>query len=621
MNPDDLLHEVLILDIESWSDYDIKSEFDSYVSDAKVKWIGFYSYKTNKDYLIQVTDNNRETVKQFIDQHKVIVTWNGEEFDIPICKNDNHLDRDSLMSSKYKIGLDLMKILKDKKRSIILGYKFKSFSLKNVAKDMGLEVQKGDIDYKIFKKDVYTEEETKLIKEYLKGDIYTTKGIFDYLYSMFHSFHELLDDKDIKNWQWMGCASGSLSYKVMCHHIAAPEEYGEYSDEVEEVGGLVITPTGEEYRNVWYFDFTSLYPVLMIMFNIFGNPTLRPDCKDWFTGNEMFKVNGKYAKDEQHTLAKLFINLFWERVKIKKTEPHKAQRNKILMNGGYGVLRSPMFKSLYYQHSGADICYLGQQMNILAGQIFEKYGFKTVFGDTDSRGFIDAQNRTIEEQWSALQLAKQELNDVVMKNVPFPFDGFNFNSETGDKPVVWMGFNLDKKTNEYKKKCYTYIKQDGDSYTVKNVGLPLIKDNATELGLFIFKKHIEPRMIKELHGKFEEEWLRSIIDEEVEEHWQMLGINYNVKNAKFYKSLSNMNAQISIKYFNGAGGRIKLYKNIKVGKVGRDKEKYCTYEEAINNGLKYTDFDLDKLFNELEPFVKGGFSLGAKKKTVTHGWF
>ena len=99
---DELLKSILIFDIECYSEYDIRNEFDKYVSDAKPKWIGFYSYKTNQYYEIPVL-GNEDLIKSFFKEHKYSVGFNNKEFDTPILRNNE-------LIPKYFRELDMMKI-------------------------------------------------------------------------------------------------------------------------------------------------------------------------------------------------------------------------------------------------------------------------------------------------------------------------------------------------------------------------------------------------------------------------------------------------------------------------------------------------------------------------------
>ena len=83
----------------------------------------------------------------------------------------------------------------------------------------------------------------------------------------------------------------------------------------------------------------------------------------------------------------------------------------------------------------------------------------------------------------------------------------------------------------------------------------------------------------------------------------MLAVEYRVKSFDTYKKVSQIQAQISKGYFNGQEGIISLIKNKSVGKAGLGT-KYCTVEEAIANNLTMEDIDLEKIYNELNPFIE-----------------
>ena len=254
---EEIKKECLVVDIETYSDYDIRKDFDNYVRTAKVKWVGFYSYKSGKYYDINTMTTPRHKIMEFINAHKTIVSFNGIEFDIPVLKNNG------MMPERYFSHIDCQVVLgtdkfKHKNRGGLMKYKFKSNSLKNIAKAMKLDTMKGDINYSIFKQDEWNEQETKDIKKYLRGDIEVTKQMFDKLFEFWLPFTEFISLQDVKRWSWLTSSSGTLSYKVMCNRAGVKEEYGERGDIKEEMGGLVILPSGPEYRDVWYMDFACL---------------------------------------------------------------------------------------------------------------------------------------------------------------------------------------------------------------------------------------------------------------------------------------------------------------------------------------------------------------------------
>jgi len=324
----------LIYDIECSSHYldgrpiDIKSDFDNYVKNAKVKWVGMYSFKDNKGYCLDIRTNfNR--IFEIINTHDVLVGFNSEAFDFPILINNQLID-----TQKKYIHIDLMQILgtsnqrnkdgyKFKNRAELQDIKLKNNSLRGMAEGFKLEVAKGDIDYKLFYKDEWTPEETEEIKKYLKVDILITKQLFEKTWDYWLPFAELLDQKNIYNLSWLKSSIASLTYKAACHVLDTEPTYSDKVSEKEEVGGNVILPKLEEAEGVWYLDFASLYPHMFTCFNLpaeLKEEEAQNNPYAWH-GNEVFKVRGYYDSSTWHPLSKYIAEKLKERIYLKESDP------------------------------------------------------------------------------------------------------------------------------------------------------------------------------------------------------------------------------------------------------------------------------------------------------------
>lgn len=143
------------------------------------------------------------------------------------------------------------------------------------------------------------------------------------------------------------------------------------------------------------------------------------------------------------------------------------------------------------------------------------------------------------------------------------------------------------------------------TYVIKIVGFPLIKNNATFLGLKIYEEVLKPLILEKKRAKFSKEFIDSQIQEYLKDPkiMELMSIEYKVKPFNTYKNPSQIQAQISQAYCNGEGGIIRLIKNNKVGKAGKG-QLYCSIEEALENKLSSQDLDLTKVMNELEPFIE-----------------
>lgn len=659
MNIDSLLNNALVFDLETSSNYsdgrevNIKTNFDSYVELAQCKWFGAYSFKDNKEYYLE-TSRDRRQIKDLLANHNILIGFNSEAFDYPILVNNGLIDK------KQRINhIDCMKILgsakfidKDgfpyKDRGDLMGYKFKRTSLECVAEAMKLEFQKSKIDYKIFNKDEYAPEEREEIIKYLKNDVMATKCMFDKLWDYWLPFIDLIDWKFVSNFSWIKSSIASLIYKSACFCMNTEPTYSEQGGKIEEMGGRVLAPKYEEATDVWYVDFSSLYPHIFCMFNLFAEVTDEGKEKHWH-GNDMFQVKGYYDVSYKHALVKAVETKLKERteLKIKDKDNPMVQTLKIWLNGLYGVARSPLFEKVHTPNCGWDCCWLGQQLQEFTQKELAKYGYESIYGDTDS--LMIKGTKKLHNDKDYIKTCLKQIIKKIFANVPFPVETFNMDIETFI-PYMLFPFAMQelveektrkllnkKLTDGYKeeeidgKKCiireednkivkrgrswikeqkgrkknYAYLYEKGGELKVKLVGLPIKKDGATQLGIKIYKEVLKPLILKNKRAKFPKEFIDNQMVEYLksEEIMRLISREFKVKPFDTYKSASSIYAQISEGYFNKGEGVINLIKNNKIGKAGKGT-LYCTVEEAIKANLTVNDLDLEKLDNELEPFIE-----------------
>ncbi|MEK6881692.1 MAG: hypothetical protein AABY22_18880, partial [Nanoarchaeota archaeon] len=472
-------------------------------------------------------------------------------------------------------------------------------------------------------KDEWTEEETNQIREYLNSDVQSTKQMFDKLWIYWYPFAELVDEKYVYDLSWIKSSIASLTYKAACRVLGTEPTYSETSVSLaEEMGGRVIEPTVEEAIGVWHVDFASLYPHIESIFNLpaeISEDKITPDMKI-FHKNNLFEAKGYYNITEQHPLSKYIVSKLKERIHLKNTDKNNPMiyTLKILLNGLYGIFRSPKFEKIHTPNIGWDTCFLGQQIHQLMEEMMKQFGFIQLAGDTDS-GFFKAREEQFNNREYVTQCLK-EIISIINENVPFPTETFQITIEHyleyimfpfSNEPVIDAETGENKKVNnrlikerKAKKKNYLYIYKEDNKFIVKLVGLPIIKDNATELGIKIYNEVIEVEIIKKNNAKFPKTYIDTIINDYLKnpDTLKLLSQEYKVQAFNTYKKEGQIQAQISKAYLDGLGGTIRLIKNSKVGKVGKGS-KYCTIEESLTNNLSVEDYDLEKVYNELEPFI------------------
>lgn len=622
---------VLVFDLETSSfdengkEIDIRSRFDDYIANAKVKWFGAYSFKENKGYCLNAQKDAKKII-DLLDEHDILVGFNSEEFDYPILVNNGFTIPD-----KYYNIVDCMVILgnntfqnrkgfKFKGRGELMKYNFVNNSLRTMAEEMGLETQKGDIDFKIFHKDVWTAEEEEEIKKYLKADVMVTKQMFEKLWDFWKPFTELLDIKYVNNLSWLKNSIASLSYKCACSAMGVEPTYSQDAkNEKEEMGGFVLEPKYEEKTNIFICDYTSLYPNIMVGFNLFAQTEPSDDEFTWH-GNDLFQARGYYNISHPHKLATYILNLLEERIRLKNEDPDNPMVYviKILINSYYGVVRSSVFEKVHTTDAGWDICFLGQQIIKYTHSRLNDFGFDVIYSDTDSCFIYNKEENNNTKDY--VNNCLKTIVDEIKNHMPFPPTTFNISVEKEVDYIMWPfsdqpiqdeeGNNIKKgnrlvKERKGRKKNYLYLYQKDGKTEIKIMGFPLIKNNATFLGLKIYEEVLKPLILEKKRAKFSKEFIDSQIQEYLKDPkiMELMSIEYKVKPFDTYKNPSQIQAQISKEYCNGEGGIIRLIKNNKVGKAGKG-QLYCSIEEALENKLSSQDLDLTKVMNELEPFIE-----------------
>jgi hypothetical protein len=347
---DEMMKDVLIFDIEtSAPGIDIRKQFDQYVQMAAVRWIGFYSYKTNKHYQIPVA-GNEDLIRDFIAQHKTLVGFNSEKFDSVVLQNRR------LIPNTFFQQIDVMQVIGnnkfeghklrcnymdiDLKPVEVNGRRYGGNSLQGMAHAFKLDTLKGDVDYRLFEKETWTDEEVEQIKTYLQGDVEITRQLFERLVSFWIVFTDWLYEKNVEDWSWIKSSIASLTYKAACKVKGIEPTYGEASEDSEEMGGRAIEPPNEEARGVWYVDEASKYPHTFAEFNLFDEVNTVRFCNDWrevngegtdeeilaqacsmkilFHGNEKFRVKGYYRMDQQGALSLDVIDKIKTRLELKR---------------------------------------------------------------------------------------------------------------------------------------------------------------------------------------------------------------------------------------------------------------------------------------------------------------
>jgi len=223
---------------------------------------------------------------------------------------------------------------------------------------------------------------------------------------------------------------------VLIPNSSVPDETRERQKMKEEdglKGGMVIDPKGTLFKDVVIFDFRSLYPSIIISYNV-GGETFRskPDGTFEFTK----KLKSTIAEMEEYILSYRFelkekkkelektLNEMKIEKKAKTDEYHNLQEElknidrrqsmlKLVANALYGTIGS-VFGRFYLLHVAKAITSLGRQHLTNLVELIKQYNeingthFEVVYGDTDSIFVSFGDDRSFEQLYNLTMRSKKE---------------------------------------------------------------------------------------------------------------------------------------------------------------------------------------------------------------------
>jgi len=332
---------------------------------------------------------------------QTIIGWNVIDFDFKIikdrlkafglkfkfskstqnCKLNLRSDffQDSFMECPGTLIFDIIHLLK--KNFIV----FEDYKLNTVAKavlsdtkvELGDDSDENEVEDKLLAiENLFKKDPIKLI-EYNFKDSYLTSAIVEKL-----NLLELMCKRSILTGTPISrvkspIATLDVMYLKELHkkNLVANTNFNFQNTNPIE-GAYVIEPKRGFYEDVFVLDFKSLYPSIIMTFNI--DPFTY--CK---SGQIESPTSAKFDKTPG-ILPELILKLYKERNKAKKDNDEiKSFALKTTMNSFYGALASP--KSRYYnQDVGEAITGFARHIIKKAKSFVEELGHKVIYGDTDS---------------------------------------------------------------------------------------------------------------------------------------------------------------------------------------------------------------------------------------------
>ena len=555
------------------------------VNKAECKWFIAYSYKNDKHYCLPYTAMT--AIKKLIKGHNKLIGFNNREFDNAILTNQHEVD------FKYKNIIDMCEI--SRKRLPTMGIRVLNYKMKTIVDTLKLPGgSKGEIDYKIFQKDEWNDEEIKEIEKYGKQDIICTKDLFEWFFIKFKPLRGFLSQTDQDKFMDVKASPASLAYRVMCNLSGNKCEFPPYGEQKKNKftetkketfeGGHLIEPRDKKVSgNIVSVDITSAYPHAIMMGNL-----LSPSEEGW-NGGDYFDLKGTYNDKDFGKTEDALKKVFLTRLKAKlEGDKIRSMAYKVVINSFYGTLGRDCFLTFYNPVAAGDCTKMIRTIIKKFAKTCEENGFRVIYGFTDNVVVSIPKESSKED----LMIMVDAFVKDVKNNVPFPMDTF--------------GFEVDK---EYKficifeKNCYLWVDKDGNVGNTKT----LLDKNTPQIIMDVFNNFMCPKIIKNLDVDFTEEELTNYIKEVLKDNVLLAAKLYNVKPLSTYKSKTSKEAQISKLYGEGQHTLIPNLKGIGMGKAKSTKKKigvrHCSINEFEKNNLTYEDVDVSKLLDELKRFI------------------
>lgn len=366
-----------------------------------------FSTKRSSSAFVRTVQNEKELLQKFVGTIKsenpdIITGYNSDSFDFPYIK-----ERANKLGVSLKLGIDesILKVITVPKKAAMIKGRIHVDLYRIVLRHLQLNSHTvGSVYKELFGIDRIDIPASEIYNCWNDGDrreavfrysIEDAKAIIQIGERMLPMSIELARIVGQSLFDIVRRGTGTqvkwhLIRKAFEFNHIIPNEPGKFERNV--VGGYVKEPVQGLHENIFYFDFRSLYPSIIVAKNI--SPETLCQEGDEKTCHIAPEFGYKFKKEPMGFIPTATAQILNERIRIKSmmkesTDPEERQilnfrqeALKTLISTIYGLYNHPQYRWYCVEASEA-ITAWGKDFLIKTMEKAEKHGFKPVYADTD----------------------------------------------------------------------------------------------------------------------------------------------------------------------------------------------------------------------------------------------
>jgi len=258
--------------------------------------------------------------------------------------------------------------------------------------------------------------------------------------------------------------------------VAPTVRSGDSRVHAAQQGGHVLEPLTGVHRNVWVFDFKSLYPSVIRTFNIDPLSYVAEPSPD----EDLVRTPGGAFRRAQAILPSLLDNLFPRREAAKKAGDEVASHAiKILMNSFYGVLGTPACR-FFNPALANSITGTGKEMLLWSKRWFEDQGYRVIYGDTDSL-FVESGMADADEAIGRGRKLSSALTEQLARHIREHWGVTSRLELKFEKLYLRLFLPPARGSTRGASKRYAGLRKDTAGDTVEFIGMEVVRSDWTAL--------------------------------------------------------------------------------------------------------------------------------------------